>query len=211
MSEKDQFTIWGRGNSANVMKVLWAAEELGLPFQRHDVGGTFGYDHVPEFARLNPNFKVPAIQEGGNIFWESNVIVRYLSEKYGRGTLWPKDNLQRWEAEKWMDWQQTTISRPLSAILYETVRKPPAERNPDVTEAARQECLTAWKVLEAQLQDHAYILGDQLTMADIPTGVWIHRWFAYQIERPEFPNIAAWYGRLQQRPEYQKHAMVPLT
>ena len=203
--------IWGRVNSINVMKVQWCATELGLDYDRVDMGNEFGFDHVPDYIRMNPNRKIPTIRDGDIVLWESNVIVRYLAETYGKGKVWPESPGQRWEAEKWMDWQQTAISKSLSIILYETVRKAPAERNPAAAEAARQELIPAWKILEAHLEGKDYLLGDRFSMADIPLGCAVYRWKAFQIERPDTPNIDRWYARLQERPAYREHVMMPLS
>ena len=75
--------IWGRTNSSNVKKVLWAAEELGLAYERIDAGGAFGIVDDPAYRALNPNGLVPTLEDGGLVLWESNAIVRYLSAQYG--------------------------------------------------------------------------------------------------------------------------------
>ena len=81
--------IWGRANSINVMKVLWAAEECGLKYERTDVGGAFGGNDQKWYLDMNPNGVVPTIDDGGRVVWESNSAVRYLTAKYAAGTLWP--------------------------------------------------------------------------------------------------------------------------
>ena len=83
--------IWGRANSINVQKVLWACGELGLAFERIDAGGAFGIVNSPEYKAMNPNSIVPAIDDDGFVLWESNAITRYLAAKHGAGTLWPSD------------------------------------------------------------------------------------------------------------------------
>src|SRR5690348_9690795 len=101
--------IWGRANSFNVQKVLWCADELGVPYERVDLGGPFGGNDDPAYRRLNPNGVVPTIQDGDLVLWESNAIVRYLAAKHGSGTLYPSDLAVRADADRWMDWQLTTI------------------------------------------------------------------------------------------------------
>ena len=76
--------ILGRKDSVNVMKVLWACEELDLPFERVDVGGAFEFQNAPDYLRLNPNGRVPSIDDHGFVLWESNVIVRYLDDHLGQ-------------------------------------------------------------------------------------------------------------------------------
>ena len=204
-------TILGRKNSVNVMKTMWAAAELGLSVNRQDVGGPFGYDHVPEYPGMNPNMRVPTMIDGGLILWESNVIVRYLAEKHGRGSLWPEEPATRWEAEKWMDWQHTTLSIHMSNILYHTVRLSPEERDENLIETSRVSAIAGWKILDAHLADRAFVTGDSFTMGDIPLGCHAYRWHYFAIERPELPNLKAWYERLQERPAYREHVLQPLS
>src|SRR5450631_4370637 len=101
--------VWGRANSVNVQKVLWTCEELALPYKRIEAGMEYGVVSTPEYKKLNPNAMVPTIDDDGFVLWESNAIVRYLAAKYGAGSLWPADPKIRASADRWMDWQQTTL------------------------------------------------------------------------------------------------------
>ena len=71
--------LLGRANSSNVMKVIWLLEELGLPYQREDVGGAFGGTDTAEYRAMNPNGIVPTLVDDGFVLWESNAILRYLA------------------------------------------------------------------------------------------------------------------------------------
>ena len=88
-------TIWGRISSINVRKVVYTAQELGLPFQRLDAGSEFGVVRTPEYLARNPNALVPLLEDGAVQLWESNVIVRYLCAKHSPGRLYPLDPGQR--------------------------------------------------------------------------------------------------------------------
>jgi glutathione S-transferase len=203
--------ILGRSNSINVMKVLWACEELHLPYERVDVGGAFGFKHRPDYLSLNPNALVPTIDDDGFLLWESNVIVRYLSAKHGMGSLFPKDERTRWNAERWMDWQQTTVGAAMTAAIVGLLRTPPAQRNGAAIEASRKASAEAMNILDKHLATSAFVAGDTFTMADIPLGCSAYRWFALPLERPSQPHLAAWQERLQQRPGYRKHLTLPMT
>jgi glutathione S-transferase len=98
--------IWGRKNSINVQKVMWAVGELGIAAERIDAGMAHGVVNEPWYATYNPNRLVPTIDDGGVVLWESNVIVRYLAAKHAPGSLMPADPIARAKAEMWMDWQQ---------------------------------------------------------------------------------------------------------
>ena len=107
--------IWGRMSSINVKKVVWTAQELGLDFQRTEAGGLFGVVKTPAYRQMNPNSLVPLIEDDDYVLWESNVIVRYLCAKHTYAQMYPHDLRNRFDAERWMDWQQTTlnpVSRP---------------------------------------------------------------------------------------------------
>src|SRR3546814_16242067 len=86
---------WRRTTSSNVMKVLWTCAELGLPFERVDVGGPFGGNRTPEYLAMNPNGLVPTMDEDGFVLWESYSIVRYLSSVHGLSWSCPADPLPR--------------------------------------------------------------------------------------------------------------------
>lgn len=119
-------TIWGRLNSHNVKKVAWFAEELGLFYQRHDVGGAFGMD--ADFLAKNPNALIPTIEDGDLTLWESNTILRYLAGRYGGERFWPTDPAQRALADRWMDWQFSYARTQLDAFLN-LVRRTPEDRD----------------------------------------------------------------------------------
>ena len=90
--------IWGRTNSVNVKKALWAAEELGLKYQRIDAGMQYGVTKTPEYLAMNPNSLVPAIEDDGFVLWESHTIVRYLCAKHSLGRLCPSELKARADA-----------------------------------------------------------------------------------------------------------------
>src|SRR6478735_11825700 len=121
--------IWGRANSINVMKVLWCADECGLKYEREDVGMAFGGNDQKWYLDMNPNGVVPTIDDGGRVIWESNSAVRYLAARYAAGTLWPNDPGQRSEADRWMDWQLSTISECMRVMFWGLIRTPPDKRD----------------------------------------------------------------------------------
>lgn len=81
--------IWGRNTSSNVQKAMWAVGEVGLEYERFDIGGAFGKNREPAYLAMNPNGLVPTLQDGDFILWESNAIVRYLAREYGAESLNP--------------------------------------------------------------------------------------------------------------------------
>ena len=197
--------ILGRKTSSNVQKVLWCCGELEIPFEREDVGGPFGRNNTPEYLARNPNGLVPTIDDDGFVLWESNAIVRYLAAKHGMGSLCPNDLERRADADRWMDWQQTTVAPPMGVLFRGLLKSPPDAIEPAEMGAAMQKAIAAWRILDAQLARHPFVAGDALTMGDIALGNAVHRWFSLPRERPELPRVAAWYARLSERPAYRQH------
>ena len=127
--------ILGRKNSSNVQKVLWCCDELGLAYEREDVGGSFGKNRDPEYLALNPNGLVPTIIDDGFVLWESNSIIRYLAAKHGRGTLYPEDLRARALAERWMDWQLSVLGPAIGPVFWGLIRTPPGKRDQEIGRA----------------------------------------------------------------------------
>ncbi len=203
--------IWGRTNGLNVQKLMWCVGELGLEHERVDHGGKFGGNDAPWYRAMNPNGRVPTIDDDGFIVWESNTIVRYLAEKHGQGQLCPTDLQARATASKWMDWQLGTLLKSVMPIFYNLIRKSPEERNEAELGEAIALAAEHFAILDGQLAKTPYVAGDQLTMGDIPVGVLTYRWFNLPIERPTLVHVEDWYERLCQRPAYKTHVMHPLT
>lgn len=201
--------VWGRRNSSNVISVMWAIGELDLPHRRHDVGGSFGGLDRPEFLAMNPNGRVPTIDDEGFVLWESNAIVRYLSRRYGEGSLRPDDEAGCAVADQWMEWCKTTAYPVYIELFWAIVRTEPISRDAGFIAARSQTLGEALRILDARLADHAFVAGDRLTMADIPFGPMAYRYFNLDVARPELPHLSAWYERLCERPAFKEHAMIP--
>ena len=190
---------------------MWAIGELGLAHERHDVGGAFGGNDTPDYLRMNPNGRVPTVQDGDLVLWESNAVVRYLAAKHGAGTLWPTDPATRALADRWMDWQCTTLHRDMTVVFWGLIRTPAEQRDMRAITDSARELGRLWSILDRHLAAQAYVGGDSFTMGDIPVGAACYRYLHLSIERPEFQHLDAWYGRLQQRSAFREHVMVPLT
>jgi len=203
--------VWGRNNSVNVQKVLWCCEEIGLPYNRIDAGAAFGVVNTPEYRRLNPNGLVPTIDDDGFVLWESNAVVRYLVAKHSEGNLWPRDITTRANADRWMDWQQTTFWPAIRPLFMGLVRTPVERRDPRVLEESRLKTAEVLKILDDHLGSRRFVGGEGYTMGDIPLGCAVWRWMALPIERPRLSNIERWFEALTQRSAYRKLVMLPLT
>jgi glutathione S-transferase len=202
-------TIWGRKTSVNVQKVMWAVGELNLAHERIDAGGAFGKLDTPEYGTLNPNRLVPTMNDNGFVLWESHAIVRYLATTYGRGGLSPADPKGIARADQWMEWANSTLYTDIIIGLFlPLVRTPAQDRNVAAVEASAARTAEKLLVLDRQLADRAFVLGDHLTMADIGAGSLMYRYYTLPVARPTLPNIEAWCGRLAARKAYQDHVMI---
>jgi glutathione S-transferase len=202
--------LWGRKNSINVQKALWCIEELGLPYERIDAGRGYGVTDTPEYRSMNPNGLVPTIEDDGFVLWESNAIVRYLSNKHAQGALWPTEPKQRADADRWMDWQATAFTPAFGPIFHGLVRTP-GSRTREEIEAAIAASENFAAILDARLADRAYVAGDRFTMGDIPAGAAAFRWLNLPIERRRLPHLERYVKELLARPAAQKVLILPLT
>ena len=190
--------VLGRATSINVRKVLWTCAELDLPFE-----------HVESDARLlarNPNAKIPVIQDGDFVLWESNAICRYLAGKQPRATLLPQDPKLRAQVEQWMDWQATELNPSWSYAFLALVRK-----HPEYTQAREIAASIAnWHRHMRMLDEHfahggQFITGEFFTLADVLLGLSTHRWLLSPIERPHLDAVHGYYQRLSVRPAFRAH------
>jgi glutathione S-transferase len=195
--------IWGRTNSSNVKKVLWACEELGVAYERVDAGGAFGVVDTPAYRAMNPNGLVPVVQDGDLVLWESHTIVRWLAAKHPEGGLWLTDPDARAKVEMWMDWTHS-FYHPFRDVAWGLLRTPPEKRDTAAIERGLEGCAKLWAIADASLATRPWMSGDAFGLADIVLGPYIYVWMGLPIERGATPHLDAWYARLQARPTWSK-------
>lgn len=204
-------TVWGRNNSVNVQKVMWAAAELGLEVERHDVGGPFGGNREADYLARNPTGLVPTMQDGDVVLWESNTIVRYLAARYGEGSLYPTDPGERGRCERWMDWQLAAVNVSMSVLFRQLIRTPAAEQDAATIARTTREAGETYTIADGHLAGRDVLELGRLTIADIPVAASVHRFMVMDIARPDLPNLSAYYQRMTERPGYREHVMLPLS
>jgi glutathione S-transferase len=198
--------IWGRLNSHNTKKVVWGAIEAGVAWERHDMGGSFGYTEA--YLAMNPNRLVPTIVDGAFSLYESNAILRYLADAYAPH-LRSADPHDRARGEQWLDWQFAFADAQRDAFLG-CVRG--GKDGGDAQVAASATAAGAMmRILDAALAAQPWLSGAAFGIADIPMGVYAHTFFTLPIVRPDVPHVRAWYERLLGRPGFATIAEVPLT
>jgi glutathione S-transferase len=194
-----------------VQKVLWALDELGVAFERVDAGLQFGVVNEPFYRKMNPNGRVPTIEDDGLVLWESNAIVRYLSAKHGAGSLWPNDLRTRADADRWMDWTATTLGPAMTPVFWQLVRTPAEKRDAAAIASGAEQCAKLFELFDNALEGRDFVAGKVFTMGDIPIGTFVHRWYALEVKRSALKNLEAYYERLKRRPAYKKHVVKPLS
>ncbi len=201
-------TLYGRGSSDNVQKVLWTLGEVGLDFEHVELGGAHGGLDDPAFRALNPHGRVPTLRDGEVVVWESMAIVRYLAARYAAGTFWPDDPGARAVADQWMTWCQAVPYAAGNKLFWLTVRTPAADQDKAAIAQTLAVLTSQLRLVETRLESCRYLAGDHLTMADIPLGAILFRYFKLPIKRARLPNIARWYEDLAQREAYRRAVMV---
>ena len=189
--------ILGKASSINVRKVLWTCEEIGIAYSRADDG--------PEMAQ-NPNGLMPVIVDGDFVLWESNSIIRYLANKSAAHTLLPTEPRARADVDRWIDWQATEFNSAWRYAFSAIVRRNPAFNDPRDIDASKKQWSRMMEILDNQLaRTGGHVAGAAFSLADIPIGLSVNRWFMTPFERPAFPHVEAYYERLSARPAFLKH------
>lgn len=193
--------IYGRKSSCNVQKVLWLCSELDIDIETKDYGGKYGGTKDEFYKALNPNSTVPLIDDDGFFLYESNAIIKYLSNKYNYLKL--ENDKMIAIRDQWMDWAGFTLAAPCAIITLNLILLPPDKRDPSKVLKAKEQVITLLKILDHQLIDNKYILGEEFSLADIPAGCWYNRCLKFDFDFSSFKGIAAWGEALSERKPYQ--------
>ena len=198
--------IYGYAGSINVRKVLWACDEIAIPYVREDWGRGHRSPSEPAFLALNPMAMVPVLDDDGQILWESNTIVRYLAASRGRTDLLPTAAAARAHVEKWMDWQASDFNNTWRYVFQALVRRAPEFTDPIATRRSLDAFTRAIAIVDARARETgAYIAGDTFTVADIVIGLSVHRWYSLPVEHEPFEHLARYYALLGARPAFGSH------
>jgi glutathione S-transferase len=204
MQEKQMFDLY-TCPTPNGYGVSITLEELGLPYEIHDVDMATLAHKEPAFLALNPNGRVPVLRdrENGLVIWESAAIRIYLAEKSGR--LLPVDPTQRWAAFSWTMLQATAVGPNQSqANIFHRFWP---EHIPSVISRFRNETRRLYGVINGQLRDHEY-LANEYSIADCGLWPWIRIADYGEIRLEEYPHLARWFARVGERPAVMR-GLVP--
>ena len=190
-------------------RIIWLCEELGLPYEVVPVDFSPEYRKSPEWRRLNPIGKVPALTDldpEGNPFTmiESGAMVHYILERYGEGRLQPSPGTP--ESALFLQWSwfaEASLARPLGDMAHHLILKPEPERIPAVVEDGRARVEICLEAVEAALEGRSHLLGNDLTAADIMMGYSLALARRFGVLDERYPNVVAYMGRLEGRPAFQ--------
>jgi len=183
-------------------RVLWMAEELGLDYQHIAIETGPAGARQPEYLSVNPNGRLPAIDDDGFVMWESLAINLYLAKKHSTGTLYPATPQGEAKATQWSLWAANEIERATNVWSFHAERLPPAERDPKIAAAAIELLAAPYRVLDRALDAQPYLLGDSFTVADLNVGAVALR--ARAMDLAATPHFAAWLDRCYERPAARK-------
>ncbi|MBW6425770.1 glutathione S-transferase N-terminal domain-containing protein [Rhizobium sp. XQZ8] len=190
----------------NGLKISIALEEFGLDYRTHTIDITKGDQFLPEFRRINPGSKIPAIidNDAGITLTESGAILIYLAEKTGR--LMPSNGKARLQVIEWLMWQMggfgPTLGHAHHFLTYNAGQAPFAEA------LFAKETRRLYQTLEARLKDREYVV-DEYSIADIAVWPWVSRYERHKIDLKEFPEIRRWYRALAARPQVKRGYEIP--
>lgn len=200
--------LWGRASSANVQKALWALAELGLPYDHRIVGGRYGGTDGAEFAALTPTRKVPVLQDGPLVIWDSHAILRHLGLWHAPAghALHLATPAAMAASDSWLDFTSTVLQPPFIRLFWQLVRTPADQQSVPAQEAAKKDIAAALTELARGIDDQGRLAGADFSMADIGPGSLMYRLndLAPDLIAAD-PKIAAWVARLQARPAWQAH------
>jgi glutathione S-transferase len=189
-------TLYGSARSRGV-RTLWMLGELGIPYEHKDYLPRSAETQTPQFRALNPNGRVPVIDDDGFILSESMAINFYLAKKH-KSALYPADPKQEALALQWSLWETDRLDRAIVNYVNHTSALPAAERKPEVAEAAWKECVPAFDVLETTLGKAEWLVGSSFSVADLNVSSALLR--ALSVDLGKWPKLKAWLTKCWDRP-----------
>jgi len=193
--------------SPRAFKVLFAAHQLETDFELKFVDLRKGDQIKPEFLALNPNGRMPVLEDDGYVLWESNAIVNYLAAQKPETGLLPQETKARLQVEKWQFWESSHWDQACAIFAFERIVKKLFRGEPESeSEIARgtDMLVRLAKVLDGELGKHRYVSGEGLTVADISIGSVMCIADAAQFPLEPYRNIARWQADLRSLPAWKK-------
>jgi glutathione S-transferase len=177
-------------------RALWIAKELGLDYEHIPIEIGAAGARQPDYLAINPNGRLPAIEDDGFVLWESLAITLYLAKKHGR--LYPTTLEGEARAWQWSLWSVQEVDRGVNIWSLHAVRLPPEDRDPQRLAEALKVIEAPFRVLDSALTGRSYLLGDDFTVADLNVAAVISR--AIDMDLTATPRLGDWLRRCLERP-----------
>jgi glutathione S-transferase len=181
------------------IRARWTLQELGVDFEAVTVNLSAGEHRTPEFLRINPAAKLPALVDGDLVLTESVAIVLYLAEKYPHKKLLPAAPRERAELYRWLLFTATELEQPLWRIARNTFLYPEEERQPKDVELAKREFKQMAAVMESHMKGREFVVGDTVTVGDFVLAYTLD-WAHMESLLDEYPTLRAYVERMYARP-----------
>jgi glutathione S-transferase len=188
--------------ASRAVRTLWAAEELGLPYEHVKLSFTDPALKEPAFLALNPNGAIPVIDDDGVVMFESLAINLYLARRHGAGTLGPANAEEEAQVLQWTLWAATEIESQTRIWAQHTFYLPEAERRPEALAGALEAIGKRMAVADGVLAGRPWLVGGRFTVADLNVAATLIRFT--ELGGPAHPHLAAWHARCMARPAAQK-------
>jgi glutathione S-transferase len=179
-------------------RALWIANELGLDYEHVPIEIGQAGARQAEYLALNPNGRLPAIEDDGFVLWESLAITLYLAKKYSLGNLYPEKLQDEANTWKWTLWAANEVERAVNIWSLHAIRLPPEDRHPGALADAIRVMTPPFGVLDRELAGRPYLLGDRFSVADLNVAAVISR--AVVRDLSATPQLRDWLNRCLDRP-----------
>ena len=198
------FYTW---STPNGRKVSIALEEFGLEYETHPVNIGADEQFHPDFLKISPNNKIPAIvdRDNGLSLMESGAILIYLAQKTGK--FMPGDGEGRWRVLEWLMWQMGGAG-PMLGQVHHFVKFNPG-KSAYAERRFRTEADRLYGVMNDRLENNRYLAGEEYTIADMAAWPWVSRYEWQEIDFAQYPDVRRWYVELASRPAVQRGYHVP--
>ena len=185
--------------ASRAFRALWMAEECGVAYENLRIGFADGSSRTPEYLAVNPNGRIPALQDGDFTMFESLAIDWYLARKYGADKgVGPRTPEEEGHALQWTLWAANEVELPVIEWAFNAIVYPPEKRSATIAAAAWAKIQAPLGVLERALARREYLVGNRFTVADLNVAACLYRLLS--VELPDFPRIDTWLDRCFTRP-----------
>jgi len=189
-------------SASRTLRPLWLLEEIGIEYEQVPVDFRKGENRDPEFLKINPNGKLPALVDGDLVLFESMAINLYLARKYG-SDLYPDNEADIALTDMWSFWVMSEIEYDLLTVLFHRRLFNEEDRDAERAERAEQRLQIPFAVLNGALGDRDYLLGDTFSLVDLNVAAVFSWCRPARIKLDQWPAVKDWLTRCITRPAFK--------